>query len=431
MAEKFYINPFAIFIDFFYVKCWSKSKRLWMNYQLPKIYTKKFVKEYREVSFSKELFFKHLSRGLDQSTKELFFKSLINKEIIVRSKNIKKYQYNIAHKRIIQAHDTCEKHPHMFFRAAASLGYAVKYRTPYSIDIQCKLRRHIAELSYFPSLLNREAMDLVQDKFKCNTILRSSGLPILNSVVMKAKNIILNAEKFTYPLVLKPVEGRGGWLVFCNIKSPKELRLIVEKYILPKKDRSTKKFILEKFFIGETLRILASTKSIYSSILIPKTTITGDGKTKIEELIKTKIPSLSDGIPVALRHLVESKKLKLTDTLLQGQRLMISEASNYYSKVANMDFLSKKSLSKTIGKALKLVGLSYAVVDVIIKRNKKRNKIKEFYVLDINPCPEFSFHSLAYKNQGTFESKCLKPLVKWVMESRETKVSSGNLKSLL
>ena len=105
-----------------------------------------------------------------------------------------------------------------------------------------------------------EATQLYDNKFYTNTLLAEAGLPVAQSAVIEGHNPQLS-DSFVYPVILKPIRGRGSAGVTL-VRSEDELLGLVKHWVAT--DEFGSSFMVEEFLLGEEITISVMPKGIYN-----------------------------------------------------------------------------------------------------------------------------------------------------------------------
>lgn len=139
-------------------------------------------------------------------------------------------------------------------------------------------------------LTSPDAYQIVETKDKATRKLRAEGISAPDSVPFDAErdayeDVLKAAERFGFPVVLKPIRGSMGNGVIAGIRDQVELKASHEWLV---NMFGSRRFILEKFYEGGDHRVyVVGNRAVASGIKKPAYVI-GDGLHSIRELIKVK-----------------------------------------------------------------------------------------------------------------------------------------------
>ncbi len=105
-----------------------------------------------------------------------------------------------------------------------------------------------------------ELVDLYDDKFYTNALLKSKGIPIPDTELRERKNLDYISIPFDFPLVIKPLRGRGSQGVFL-VHHPNDLKSKLEEVFNSQKYGNT--VYLERYLEGQEITITVMPKGAY------------------------------------------------------------------------------------------------------------------------------------------------------------------------
>ncbi|RYZ57370.1 MAG: ATP-grasp domain-containing protein [Proteobacteria bacterium] len=104
-----------------------------------------------------------------------------------------------------------------------------------------------------------EAVQLYDDKFVANRTLRDEGYAVAASAIIDGTDVKIPAST-QYPVILKPIRGRGSVGVTL-INSEEELRGLIEQWMMS--DEFGHSFMLEEYLPGEEITITVMPAGTY------------------------------------------------------------------------------------------------------------------------------------------------------------------------
>ena len=180
------------------------------------------------------------------------------------------------------------------------------------------------------------SVDISCDKMLTKEILNTQGIPVAQGgKVTNVINLLKEAERIGYPVVLKPQYGNKGKGVILNIKDEKELLLSYNKL-----KNNFKDLLIEKYYIGKDYRVCVINNKVIAVALRLPPFIIGNGKDNILNLIKKVNNDPLRGID----HEKPLTKIKLDEEVLecitkQNKNLMyipLEDEKIYLRKNANL-----------------------------------------------------------------------------------------------
>lgn len=152
--------------------------------------------------------------------------------------------------------------------------------SPYATLGQGFRQHHLVDTILGPeSAIGR---DLTRNKKIHLEILSRICLPVGKVVEFGSVDEGLRAAEYIgYPLVVKPTSGGRGTLVFVNLRSANELRLVLEKIPLHQQ-----RFIVQSFFPGDDHRMLVVNGKLVAAVVRIPASVIGDGQRNIVELVE-------------------------------------------------------------------------------------------------------------------------------------------------
>jgi cyanophycin synthetase len=120
------------------------------------------------------------------------------------------------------------------------------------------------------------AVETASDKALTNRLLADAGVPVPQShTVRTAKEAVLAAEKFGYPVVTKPLDANHGRGVSLNLQNAEQVRWGFEQASEHGRSRSV---LVEQFFRGRDYRVLVVDKRVVAVAERVPAHVVGDGE---------------------------------------------------------------------------------------------------------------------------------------------------------
>ncbi|MCK5590816.1 MAG: glutamate ligase [Candidatus Pacebacteria bacterium] len=228
------------------------------------------------------------------------------------------------------------------------------------------------------------------------------------------KDNINKAYKFIkeigYPIVIKPVDGAHGDLVFIGLKNKKDCDRAIKKIF------EKKKFILvEKEFKGKEFRFIASRDKVFAVTNRDPANIVGDGVHSIKELVKIKNKDSKrgedSGSPLVKIKIDDITKQKLNEQNMEVDYVPTKMEKIYLRKESNISTggdsidvtdLVHPELKKIVVETVKAIpGLAYAGVDLMTNKDISKKPTKNSYIIiEMNASPGIDIHHFPYKGKS-------------------------------
>lgn len=233
-------------------------------------------------------------------------------------------------------------------------------------------------------------VSLAKSKVVSNRFLQMSGLPVTRQAqveTLEAAKLI--ADKFGYPVVLKPEAEEQGRGIFANIIDSLDLELCYnhtkEKY---------DKMIIEKQIIGDHYRIDFADGSLIKAVRRRPPHVIGDGLKSIDELISALNLDPERLDPNSSKNIVEidndlirclrNQRITLTDIPTSGRKIYLKSISNLSrggDQVHVENFIHEENLElcKAISRIfrLKIIGVDIISPDISVPWHQNGAKICE------------------------------------------------------
>ncbi|WP_300382584.1 cyanophycin synthetase [Clostridium sp.] len=244
------------------------------------------------------------------------------------------------------------------------------------------------------------SVDISCDKYLTKEILKNQNIPIAKG--FKVTNIIgllKDAEYIGYPVVIKPQYGNQGKGVILNIQNEKEL---LKAYSDVKKNY--KDIIIEKYHVGKDYRVCVINYEVVAVSLRLPPKISGDGKSKVKELIEilninplrgedheknlTKVKLDED-----LISYIKSQGYNLNSIPKDGEIIYLRQNANLSTGGEAVDcteLISNENIELCISTA-KALKLDICGIDICIEDISK--SIKCFgIIMEVNSAPGLRMH---------------------------------------
>lgn len=137
-----------------------------------------------------------------------------------------------------------------------------------------------ARTSRTPSLGDR----IARDKSVTNAYLRAAGIPVPDGHVVRTPDEgVAAARKIGYPVVVKPVDGLGGFGVTLGLREEHDVRTYVAEVVAGSPGGTA---LVERHMTGRNYRVTVLAGQVPYVMEYQAATVTGDGVRSLRELIE-------------------------------------------------------------------------------------------------------------------------------------------------
>lgn len=139
-----------------------------------------------------------------------------------------------------------------------------------------------------PNVVSKEAIDICVNKQKTREFLAEKNVNVPQGLVLSSLNeseIKKSINHLDFPLVIKPLDGKGGRGVITGIDDFKEL---FDNINYLKNDLNINEIIVEEYIEGEDYRAFVIGDKVIGAFRRLPPHVIGDGKNSIKELLKRK-----------------------------------------------------------------------------------------------------------------------------------------------
>ncbi|MEJ5056090.1 cyanophycin synthetase [Sphingobacterium sp. MYb382] len=245
------------------------------------------------------------------------------------------------------------------------------------------------------------AVELVQDKQRVKQLLELNNIPVPVGLLVNKKSELNRAiAKFGYPLVIKPLTGNHGRGVTTNVINSNTALKALDLAFTISKDA-----IVERYITGDDYRFLVVNYKVVAVSKRSVASITGDGKSTIEELIEleNRNPKRGDDhenfltkivVDAQTISLLQDENLTMDSILLKYEVLKVKYTANLSTggtaeDVTDIVPLKTKLLME---RTARLVGLDICGIDVMSPDIQLPFLTSGACVLEINAAPGFRMH---------------------------------------
>lgn len=239
---------------------------------------------------------------------------------------------------------------------------------------------------------HRLALRLCRQKDVANSYLRARGFPAPENATFQKGEAIRawNWAEAILPVVLKPVDGSTGKMVYVKISDREEFIELFDR-IADQYDR----VLVEQFKEGEDHRILVVNGKIVGVLKRVPASVVGDGKLSIRELVVAKNKERKDSSVLKQIKLDEEAKRNLVklnydfDTIpKKGEQVFLRSNANISDGADSYEVshLLTEEMKKLVLRAIKSIpGLKVVGVDALIHQD-------ELTIIELNGNPMINIH---------------------------------------
>lgn len=245
------------------------------------------------------------------------------------------------------------------------------------------------------------AVDIACDKEETKALLTAAEIPVPNGTVIRSEAGLEEAiEKYGYPLVIKPIDGNHGKGNTTNITSWEQAMVALEA--AQKYGRSV---IVEKFITGFDFRILVINYKFICAALRTPASVTGDGKSTIQELIDetNKDPRRGYGHEKVLtqitvdgftQKMLDEKNYSLDTIPAEGELVMLKPTANLSTGGTSNDVTDEVHPANIFmcERIAKIIGLDICGIDIMASDLRTPVTENGGAILEVNAAPGFRMH---------------------------------------
>ncbi|GAB7543638.1 cyanophycin synthetase [Cupriavidus sp. CuC1] len=241
------------------------------------------------------------------------------------------------------------------------------------------------------------AESISRDKDLTKSLLESCGVPVPEGrLVESAADAWDAAEDIGLPVVVKPYDGNHGRGVFTNLTTREEVETAYGVAI----DEGSG-VIVERFVLGNEHRLLVVGGRLVAAAMGETASVTGDGKSTIDELIESQINSdprrgSTEDHPLNKVRLDSAARLELKrqgfDALSvppEGKHVLIQRNGNVAFDVTDR---VHPSVAAHASLAARVVGLDIAGVDLVAQDISRPLAEQRGAIVEVNAGPGLLMH---------------------------------------
>jgi cyanophycin synthetase len=248
-------------------------------------------------------------------------------------------------------------------------------------------------------------VEIVDDKMRTKRILKDSGVPVPEGDdVLELNDALDLAKELGYPVVVKPLIGNHGRGITVDVKNKEALAVAFDQ---AKKFR--KRIIIEKFLEGSDHRVLIIDGKFVAAARRDPASVTGDGKSTIQELIDkvNEDPRRGYGheniltkvnIDFMTKRLLNQKGLELSHVLGVGELLILKSTANLSmggtaTDVTDEVHPSVRAMAERISRE---IDLDVMGIDILAPHLREPLEETGGAVVEVNAAPGFRMHLQPY-----------------------------------
>jgi len=283
----------------------------------------------------------------------------------------------------------------LLIRAATTLNIPWVKLSPTVIQIGWGKKSKLFNSS-FSEITSSIAVNLSNNKLLCSNLLKDIGLPVMpNMLVSSAQIAVKFANKFGYPLVIKPVNGAKGVGVYSKLNNEIEL---VDAF--NKCSSLYSKVMIEKFYPGKDYRFVVVDGVVVRAVERIPCFVQGDGVHTVEELIKVlndKRLTEYNGFGLIypdseMIELLSKRNLTLNYIPQLSEKIELRNIANISlggSLISVLDIAHKDNIELAKSAALNM-RLDISGVDILINDISKSWKDTGAHICEVNAQPQLT-----------------------------------------
>lgn len=215
-----------------------------------------------------------------------------------------------------------------------------------------------------------------------------------------------------YPIVIKKFNGSHGNLVFSSIRNKAGCEEAIKNIL-----KSNKYFLVEKMFIGQEYRIIATREKFIAAAFRRPANIVGDGIHNVLDLINIKNSDKRRGdkfsidtplkkieIDIFVKQCLLNQKINLDYVPPKDMIVYLRDNSNISTGGESVDVTDKinPELQKIAIEAVRAIpGLAYAGVDLMTNLDISEKPTRDNYIIvELNSSPGISLHHFPYQGKS-------------------------------
>ncbi|MFW6142259.1 MAG: cyanophycin synthetase [Candidatus Saliniplasma sp.] len=243
--------------------------------------------------------------------------------------------------------------------------------------------------------------DLGKDKDICKDVLYNYGFPVPRGCLCRSlEEVLEEAERIGYPVVIKPVDGHHGEGVLVNLKDEEELR---EAYEITTEISSN--VLVEQYLEGDDFRFLIIGHKVVGVARRIPAHVVGDGKSNIKELvnIENQNPERGEGHAYVLTELnlgeeeimcLKRHGLNPNYVPSEGEIIYLREVGNISTGGTSENYtdITHPTIKRKLERISKLLNLDLMGVDIIAENVTLPENNMRWGIIEVNTSPGLRMH---------------------------------------
>jgi cyanophycin synthetase len=248
------------------------------------------------------------------------------------------------------------------------------------------------------------AVDIASNKELTNRLLHEVGIPVPRSaIVHDVDEAVRYADRFGYPVVLKPLDGNHGRGVCIGLKNSEAVRKF---YPVAEGESRNGTVVVETFVTGKDYRILVVNNSVVAVAERVPAHVVGDGAHTVAELIEETNADPRRGVgheKILTRISIDSQTIEslerqgltLEDVPADGLFVQLKQTGNMSTggtSIDRTDEIHPDNIEIALQAAM-IVGLDVAGIDFIATDISQSVRENGGAIVEVNAGPGFRMHT--------------------------------------
>ncbi len=245
------------------------------------------------------------------------------------------------------------------------------------------------------------AVDIAGDKEETKRLLDEAQIPVPRGTTVRDEEGLQNAiNRYSYPLVIKPIDGNHGKGNTTNI-----INWEMAVAALENAQRYSRSVIVERFILGVDFRILVINYKFICAALRTPASVTGDGEHTIQYLIDevNKDPRRGYGHEKVLTQInidndthkmLDEKGYTLDTVPLTGELVLLKSTANLSTGGTSTDVTDEVHPVNIFmaERIAKIIGLDICGIDIMAPDLVRPVRESGGAILEVNAAPGFRMH---------------------------------------
>jgi len=245
------------------------------------------------------------------------------------------------------------------------------------------------------------AVEIACNKEDTKNLLEAAQIPVPRGrIIYDEIDLKAEIDRIGYPMVLKPVNGNHGRGATTDIKDWESALLALE--IAKKHSRS---IICEKFITGHDFRLLVIDYKFICAAKRTPASVTGDGKSTIQELIDTVNADPRRGfghervltmikVDAVTEKILVDKEMTLESVIEKGEILFLKPTANLSTGGTSTDVTEYVHPNNIFlaERIARIIGLDICGIDIMASDLSTPLEENGGAILEVNAAPGFRMH---------------------------------------